>query len=378
MEKIHYYRQNFKKQFLEDNSKAIYLLFKHATFLYNQALYIQKKRFEEGKSYLKYFEMRDFLKEDKNYKILGDNISISIIRNLDINYKNFFVNNQKSKNLTPPFFRNLKSDYFISFFSLYLTKEKTIRISLTKNFKEKYLVEDIIIRVCDNFYNKNKKITQLRFCKNYVCYHYVEKIKRIDENNSEILGLDLGVDNLISGFCTKKGSKNFIISGKSLKFINYKFLTYDLKNEKRKNKIENYFDKCVKFLLKYCIKNSVKNVVCGFFKDIKKKHKNRNFYYIPFLILRRKIQNQLEKIGINVIFTEESYTSKSCFLLSENLCKKENYYGYRAKRGLHKIKGVKISYNCDINGAANIIRKKFIIDDLAIIKKVLENPKKYK
>ena len=368
MEKIHYYRQNLK----EENGRTIHLLFKHSSKFYNKCLWTQTKAFESGKKYISWCEMRELLKEDENFKLLGEAISVSIIRNLDINYKNFFTNNKKTGNLNAPKFRYGK-DFFISFFGIYITNKNIINIPLSKNFKERYGIESFKIKVTDNFVKKNKTIKQLRLHKDYVVYHYNNFIEPVKGDFK--LGIDLGVDNLLSVFCDNPKAKNFIISGKNLKFLNYKFLTYNFNSEKRRNIIDNYFNRAVKYLSRYCKKYGVSHIVVGFFKDIKLKHKQRNFFYIPFLALRLKLRDMCNKYSIKIDFVEESYTSKACFLLNEEIKKKDNYYGYRKERGLHKIKGINISYNCDINGAGNILRKRFEVCDL-VRKKCLDNPMK--
>ena len=67
--------------------------------------------------------------------------------------------------------------------------------------------------------------------------------------------------------------------------------------------------------------------------------------------------------GINVIITEESYTSKSSFIDNDYLpvykknCNKEYIFsGKRVKRGLYKTKN-NLCINADINGSLNIIKK---------------------
>ena len=68
------------------------------------------------------------------------------------------------------------------------------------------------------------------------------------------------------------------------------------------------------------------------------------------------ITYKCEKIGINVIVSNESYTSKCSFLDSEEIKKHSNYLGKRIKRGLFKSsKGYLI--NADVNGSLNILRK---------------------
>ncbi|WP_293090230.1 zinc ribbon domain-containing protein [Moorena sp. SIO3H5] len=63
-----------------------------------------------------------------------------------------------------------------------------------------------------------------------------------------------------------------------------------------------------------------------------------------------------ELVGIKVIVTEESYTSKCSFIDSETLEKQSSYKGTRVKRGLFRNQSG-ILINADCNGSGNIIRK---------------------
>ena len=65
--------------------------------------------------------------------------------------------------------------------------------------------------------------------------------------------------------------------------------------------------------------------------------------------------------GIDVIFTEESYTSKASFFDRDGLSVYGNpdnhkFSGKRIKRGLYKDSKGNV-WNADLNGAANIMRK---------------------
>jgi putative transposase len=60
--------------------------------------------------------------------------------------------------------------------------------------------------------------------------------------------------------------------------------------------------------------------------------------------------------GIDMILTEESFTSKCSFFDNEVTERHEKYIGRRIKRGLFKTgNGLKI--NADANGSLNIMRK---------------------
>jgi putative transposase len=68
--------------------------------------------------------------------------------------------------------------------------------------------------------------------------------------------------------------------------------------------------------------------------------------------------SKCDEYGINLIMTEESYTSKCSFIDHESIEHQEEYLGRRVKRGLFRSKE-NILLNADINGACNIIRKVF-------------------
>ena len=130
---------------------------------------------------------------------------------------------------------------------------------------------------------------------------------------------------------------------------------------KRNNKISDYLHKSSRFIVNYCVKNDISNIVVGYNKEWKQeinigKRNNQNFVNIPHqkLIYMLEYKSKLE--GINFIQNEESYTSKCSALDLEPICKHDKYLGKRTKRGLFvSFKGIKI--NADLNGALNILRK---------------------
>ena len=70
------------------------------------------------------------------------------------------------------------------------------------------------------------------------------------------------------------------------------------------------------------------------------------------------IQYNCKLVGIEVIVTEESSTSKCSFIDNEEMTHQEEYLGVRKHRGLFISKN-KIKINADCNGSGNIIRKEF-------------------
>ena len=85
---------------------------------------------------------------------------------------------------------------------------------------------------------------------------------------------------------------------------------------------------------------------------------NQNFISIPHSKLIQQIEYKAKVVGINVIITEESYTSGTSFLDNESPIKENYNKSRRIYRGLFvSDKGIKI--NSDVNGSLQIMKKVF-------------------
>ena len=88
------------------------------------------------------------------------------------------------------------------------------------------------------------------------------------------------------------------------------------------------------------------------------KRTNQAFVNIPHTRFIDQLRYKAALVGITVVVTEESYTSKCSFLDNEAITKHETYMGKRKHRGLFVASDGR-QINADINGAANILRKVF-------------------
>ena len=211
------------------------------------------------------------------------------------------------------------------------------------------------------------------------------------ENPARILGIDLGVDNLIAA-AGNYGSAPFLIKGGYMKSLNRWFnkerarllseLTsgsdsrhsvkdskkLDAVSRKRDERIRDFFYKCAHFICRRAAKDGVEVIVIGHNKGIKdgvgfRKKDNQNFVCIPETKLIRILENVGARYGLPVVVTEESYTSQASVMNLDVIpvygkegADKVHFSGKRIKRGLYRTKdGYEL--NADVNGAANIIRK---------------------
>lgn len=202
-------------------------------------------------------------------------------------------------------------------------------------------------------------------------------------NGNRFVGLDLGVDNFVT-ISNNFGDSPKLIKGNIIKSKNqlankriaylksllpeYQKTTKQIQRiwQKRSNVFDDFYNKTVTYIFKYCIDNKVGTVAIGKNNHWKRsinigKTNNQNFCYISHAVFIKKLKSKLESAGIFVVLQEESYTSKSSFLDNDDIPiyqegAKHKFSGKRIKRGLYKSeKGILI--NADVNGASNIIRK---------------------
>ena len=213
----------------------------------------------------------------------------------------------------------------------------------------------------------------------------------ISEEPKRILGIDLGVSNIVT-ISNNIGLTPIVVKGGVIKSYNQWFnkkcaeLQSDIdkkienirnglnaKEQKdaifayRSRFIKDIFHKISNFIIDYSIENTIDAIVIG--KSNGWKHesnmdreRNQAFCMIPHNQLIDYIQYKAEAAGIKVIINEESYTSKASFLDNNYIptygqdIGKQKFSGSRVKRGLYKSKNGTL-LNADVNGASNIIRK---------------------
>lgn len=344
--------------------------------LYNRALYEIRQSFIKDKKYLNYNKIDKLCKEKdfEEYKILPRKVSQQTLKLLDQNWKSFFallktekVDNKKVK--LPKYLDKVKGKFIVVYTDQAISKTELkqgiIKLSQTN------------MRIKTN----KKNIKQVRVIPKYgyfvleVIYELKEKLLKND--NKRYCSIDLGLNNLAT--IGSNVIKPFIINGKPLKSINQYFNKKVAEEKsllpkgvftnenlerlyfKRDNKIKDYLHKASRYIINHLVSNNINTLVIGHNKNWKQeinigKVNNQNFVSIPFNKLIQMLTYKSRLEGINVIETEESYTSKCSFLDNEEICKHEEYLGKRIKRGLFKASNGKL-INADLNGALNILRK---------------------
>jgi len=200
-------------------------------------------------------------------------------------------------------------------------------------------------------------------------------------DKSNIAGIDVGLDNLAAVTSNTKGFIPLLINGRPLKSINsyYNQKKASLQSSlppmkhssrrilslthKRNCKIDTYLHHASKGVIDGLVKANIGTLVIGKNENWKQEIQlgrvnNQNFVSIPHARFIDQLKYKGKLVGIDVLLTEESYTSKCSFLDSEPIGKHEVYVGDRIKRGLFRSAEGTLM-NADINGSLNMIRKAF-------------------
>lgn len=351
--------------------------------LYNFANYQIRQKFCETGEFINYNTMDKLLKQkdmEFDYRNMPTAQSAQqCLRLLEKNWKSFFASIKGYKKNPSKYTGRPK-------LPKYLDKNgRNILILTNMNCK----VRDSVIvfpKVFNGFTLKTKvnSLQQIRILPRNkhiiveVVYNYESKDSL--EDNRRYLGVDIGLDNLAT-IVNNVGYSPIIINGKGLKSTNKYYnkqishyrevakrmnkLDYTERMNKltikRNNKIDDFMHKASKFIVDYALGINCNTIIIGNNKDWKRgskmsKNVNQSFVGIPHQRFIEMIKYKCENVGLNLIITEESYTSGTSFLDGELPCK-DNYDKTRRKyRGLFiSNEGIKI--NADVNGAYQIIKK---------------------
>ena len=360
--------------------------------LYNHANFLVRSEFVNTGKWLRYGDLEKRLRNDVDYpdykNMLAAKSAQQTLQLLDRNWKSFFKSikdwsKNKNKYTGRPKLPKYKPKDGRMVFML-TNQQVRLRDDLLyfpKSFQGFTLKPRCV--GLSNF----KKINQIRIVPNnqVFCVEIVYSMSINDTlllDNGHYMSIDLGLDNLAT-IVTNTGLNPVIVNGKGLKSnnqyynrkkahyqkvakqMNDKFYTNRLYRltQKRNFKIEDSLHKISKFIVTSAISNNIHTIVIGNNKDWKRgislgKRVNQSFVNIPHQKLIEKIIYKARNMGINVILTEESYTSGTSFLDGESPNKEFYDKKRRVRRGLF-VSNNGISINADVNAAYQIMKKVF-------------------
>jgi IS605 OrfB family transposase len=185
---------------------------------------------------------------------------------------------------------------------------------------------------------------------------------------SKVIGLDLGVNNLVTssdGLLVKGGVVKSINQWYNKQLAKYKSLAAKRKHQTdtqrmlrlgrhRTNKIKDFLHKTSHLIISHCLTNNIGTIVIGYNEQWKQhctlgKRNSQNFVSIPFHIFVQMLEYKANRAGITVIRVSEAYTSQRCS--NCGIIAKKN----RRSRGLYLCQTCGERLNADLNAAKNIV-----------------------
>ena len=366
--------------------------------LKNQAIYNVRQHYFKNKKYLSYNENYKMLKDSENYKKLNSNMAQQILKEVDESFKSFFAllklakNGQYNGKIKLPNYLD-KDGFTTLIIGFVRLKDDMLIVPYSNSFKKTH--QEVKVKLPSVL--KDKKIKEIRIIpKQHSRYFEIQYIYEVEEvqrelNENNVLGIDLGIDNLCT--CVTNTGVSFIIDGRKLKSTNQYYNKINAKlqsikdkqkierttlrqkriTRKRNNRINDYLSKAARTIVNYCLNNDIGKLVLGYNEDFQRNSNigsinNQNFVNIPYGKLRDKLIYLCKLYGIEFKLQEESYTSKASFFDGDEIpiYDKENpqeyiFSGKRIKRGLYQTSTGKL-INADCNGALNILRKSKVVD----------------
>ena len=270
-------------------------------------------------------------------------------------------------------------------------RNNKISFSLSKKAKRKFKMKNLEVNLSNFKFPKGlneslSNLQQVRICYDkkierfYLAFIYRIEVSEIDTNKNDIMAIDLGQNNLITGVFNES-SYRFILDGKELKskiaYINSRMSrlqskemrksksSKNFKLTKKMKKLYNYWrnytwtyiHKCSSKTIKKALENKCSTIVIGDFKGVKRNKKHMKYFAtIPYVTLINQIKYKAKKVGIKVVMINESYTS-GCSCIDDYEISKICYNKKRRKKRGDFITNNGFHINADVNGAYNILRK---------------------
>ena len=353
--------------------------------LYNASLYDVRQYYFETKSYRTWQSQCPIFTKTKNtdYYALQSHVASEVIKQVGRQFIGFFRNKSNKKKRIPKY--KDKNGYNVITFNN-LTISKQIEFDEDKQL--------YTYTLCKRSYNlkiqstkSNIKMAKFVYdeANNLIkCFKIYEiESPKLKKDNSRYFSIDPGLNNIVSIY-NNIGIRPLLYNGRPIKSINQYYnkikakmrseLPTNVKNSKRlkqlsfkrDNKIDYEMHKISTHIINEAVKNNISKIFIGNNSGWKNeinigRRNNQNFVNIPHTKLFYQLAYKGLLKGVEVIFTEESYTSKASFFDKDELpiyeeSTKHKFSGRRIKRGLYRDSKGNI-WNADLNGAANIMRK---------------------
>ena len=377
--------------FDKEQHKLVGLMCFHAARLYNVALYNARQHFFAEHCLLSYNDNYHKSRKNENYALLQTDVGQPAIKKATTDMQSFFAKLASDKHKQKCGLPRYKPKEGMATLEINGTRIRLrdgfALIGFSKGFKQEYKPTCKTLKIpIPKHLLHIEKFQQVRIKPRFggkefdVEFVYAIEPVKSDVCDKKYLGIDLGVDNLMTCFESPTGA-SYIIDGREIKSENQWYnkqkaklqSIYDKQETKhstkrmrrlsrrREHQMDDLFNRAAQYIVLRCIEKGIGRIVVGMSDGIKQKinlgkRNNQNFVSIAFEKLKRKLRSKCEQCGLKYDEENESYTSKCSFLDGEEVRKHEVYAGKRVHRGLFRASDGRL-VNADANAAANILAK---------------------
>src|SRR5215469_744984 len=347
--------------------------------LYNSALYLLRQQFIKDETVISYADLDKLMQPTEQYKALPAKVSQWVLKQVTLAWKSYSAACMAWKADPAKFLGHPR-------LPKYLDKQGRNLLTYTEQAISKVKIRDGVIDFSGmtiQVKTRQQLPDQVRIVPHATHYTveviYEREVTPADVDPNLVAGIDLGVDNLAAVAANQPGFVPFLVNGRPLKCLNQwynKRRAYlqsrlpkgqhtshqlDILTDKRKRQIDHYLHVASRQIIDVLVQHRIGTLIIGK-NDGWKQHvnlgrrTNQSFVFLPHARFIDMLTYKAQLVGITVIVTEESHTSKCSFLDGESIGHHDQYVGKRIKRGLFvSATGRKI--NADVNGAYNMIAK---------------------
>jgi IS605 OrfB family transposase len=361
--------------------------------LYNAANYeIRQAYIFQGIS-LNYHEMcqrmkdqEAYKKDHEAYKVLPAKVAQQVLHGLDQNWQNYFAalaawNDDPSKFLDRPHLPRYKEKQKGRHLLVYTIQ--TLSVPALRGG----LIRPSMLEIAVKTKQQEQTNQQVRIIPRTSCYFvevvYERALILATVNPALCAGVDIGLTHLATLTANKPGFIPRTVNGRTVKSANqyYNKRRAELRSRlgeahtsqrlgrlttKRTRRIDHYLHTASRRLIDLLLAEGIGTLVIGQNPLWKQQVRlgqrtNRSFVGVPHARFIKMLRFKAELVGIRVLVTEESYTSKASFLDADPLPIDDPaqpapiFSGKRTKRSLYRAADGR-PIQADVNGAYNIIR----------------------
>jgi len=324
--------------------------------------------------------MHRLMKSHEAYKALPAKVAQQVLRVLDKNWQSFFKaiaawreDPSKFGKARPclPKYKDKQQGRNLLIYTIQALSKPALR-------EGSIVPSQLPIRI----ETKHQNVDQVRIIPRHGFYVvevvYEQAPTQADVDPTLYAGIDIGINNLATLTSNKEGFVPRIVNGRPVKSINqfYNKRKAELQSKlghqgttnrmqrltnTRTRRINHYLHTASRRIINLLVAQGIGTLIIGKNPNWKQevemgKRTNQQFGCSPHARFIEMLAYKAELVGIQVLITEESYTSKCSFLDKEPIKKQESYAGKRVKRGLFRAADGRL-INADVNGSFNIIRK---------------------